>query len=94
MRGYDREGGAVKWVDPWYGRPYDPANPFEAFGERGIPAPSKYEPRATEAIESCPARVKAGCGCAGRFECRLREMAVVSPEDCRICLTTREPTRD
>lgn len=60
------------------------------------PPPLSSEPRFhwVRAMKACPARVKAGCGCQGRYECRLREMAEVSPEDCRICLTTRETTRE
>lgn len=45
--------------------------------------------RWVKAMKACGARVKAGCGCQDRFECRLREHAVVSPEECRVCLETR-----
>jgi hypothetical protein len=100
MRGYDREGGSVTWVDPWFGRPYDPANPFAAFESRETappptpPTPPSPRFRWMRALKACPSRVRAGCGCNGRFECRLREMAEVSLEDCRICLEARETARE
>lgn len=43
----------------------------------------------TQAMLACPARVKVGCGCQTHHECRARELAPVTPEDCRRCLESR-----
>lgn len=65
------------------------------------PKPSEPNPSATpkssprfrwvKAMKLCGARVRVGCGCNGEIYCRARELARVTPEDCRVCLQTRTP---
>lgn len=40
--------------------------------------------------KECQSRIRVGCGCSGTWQCRVREMAAVSLEDCRKCIASRD----